>query len=73
LLLALADQLSRGRTVVQILSGKREMIVEYTGAEGYACRWGHLIEIRLGFANVTRIYTKPQKSNAKNSVPSPTV
>jgi hypothetical protein len=46
--LFLADQLSRGRTGEQILSGKRGLIVEYAGAEGYAYRWGHLIEARLG-------------------------
>jgi hypothetical protein len=41
--LFLADQLSRGRAVEQILSGKRGPIAEYAGAEGYAYRWGHLI------------------------------
>jgi hypothetical protein len=41
--LFLADQLSRGRTGEQILSGKRGLIAEYAGAEGYAYRWGHLI------------------------------
>ena len=46
--LFLADQLSRGRTVEQILSGKRGLIAEYAGAEGYAYRSGHLIEVRLG-------------------------
>jgi hypothetical protein len=46
--LFLADQLSRGRTAEQILSGKRGLIAEYAGAEGYAYRWGHLIEVRLG-------------------------
>jgi hypothetical protein len=46
--LFLADQLSRGRTAEQILSGKRGLIVEYAGAEGYAYRWGHLIEVGLG-------------------------
>jgi hypothetical protein len=46
--LFLADQLSRGRTGEQILSGKRGLIVEYAGAEGYAYRWGHLIEVGLG-------------------------
>ena len=46
--LFLADQLSRGRTGEQILRGKRGLIVEYAGAEGYAYRWGHLIEVRLG-------------------------
>ena len=46
--LFLADQLSRGRTGEQILSGKRGLIAEYAGAEGYAYRWGHLIEVRLG-------------------------
>ena len=46
--LFLADQLSRGRVVEQILSGKRGLIAEYAGAEGYAYRWGHLIEVRLG-------------------------
>ncbi len=46
--LFLADQLSRGRTVEQILSGKRGLIAEYAGAEGYAYRWGHLIEVQLG-------------------------
>ena len=45
---SLADQLSRGRPVEQILSGKRGLIAEYAGAEGYAYRWGHLIEARLG-------------------------
>ena len=34
--LFLADQLSRGRTVERILSGKRGLIAEYAGAEGYA-------------------------------------
>ena len=46
--LFLADQLSRGRTVEEILSGKRGLIAEYAGAEGYAYHWGHLIEVRLG-------------------------
>ena len=46
--LFLADQLSRGRSAEQILSGKRGLIAEYAGAEGYAYRWGHLIEDRLG-------------------------
>ena len=46
--LFLADQLSRGRTAEQILSGKRGVIVEYAGAEGYAYRRGHLIEVGLG-------------------------
>ena len=46
--LFLADQRSRGRTGEQILSGKRGLIAEYAGAEGYAYRWGHLIEVRLG-------------------------
>ena len=46
--LFLADQLSRGRTGEQILNGKRGLIAEYAGAEGYAYRWGHLIEVRLG-------------------------
>jgi hypothetical protein len=46
--LFLADQLSRGRSLEQILSGKRGLIVEYAGAEGYAYAWGHLIEQRLG-------------------------
>lgn len=46
--LFLADQLSRGRSAEQILSGKRGLIAEYAGAEGYAYRWGHLIEVRLG-------------------------
>ena len=41
--LFLADQLSRGRTGEQILSGKRGLIAEYAGAEGYAYRWGHLL------------------------------
>jgi len=41
----LADQLSRGRTAEQILSGKRGLIAEYAGAEGYAYAWGHLIEV----------------------------
>ena len=46
--LFLADQLSRGRSAEQILSGKRGLIAEYAGAEGYAYHWGHLIEVRLG-------------------------
>ncbi len=46
--LFLADQLSRGRTVEQVLSGNRGLIAEYAGAEGYAYAWGHLIEQRLG-------------------------
>jgi hypothetical protein len=46
--LFLADQLSRGRSGEQILSGKRGLIAEYAGAEGYAYRWGHVIEVRLG-------------------------
>jgi hypothetical protein len=41
--LFLADQLSRGRSLEQILSGKRGLIAEYAGAEGYAYHWGHLI------------------------------
>lgn len=36
--LFLADQLSRGRTAEQILSGKRGLTAEYAGAEGYAYR-----------------------------------
>jgi hypothetical protein len=46
--LFLADQLSRGRSAEQILNGERGLIAEYAGAEGYAYRWGHLIEVRLG-------------------------
>ena len=46
--LFLADQLSRGRSAEQILTGKRGLIAEYAGAEGYAYQWGHLIEARLG-------------------------
>ncbi len=46
--LFLADQLLRGRSGEQILSGKRGLIAEYAGAEGYAYQWGHLIEVRLG-------------------------
>lgn len=46
--LFLADQLSRGRSGEQILSGKRGLIAEYAGAEGYAYQWGHLIEVGLG-------------------------
>ena len=41
--LFLADQVSRGRTGEQILSGKRGLIAEYAGAEGYPYRWGHLL------------------------------
>jgi hypothetical protein len=44
----LADQFLRGRSAEQILSGKRGLIAEYAGADGYAYRWGHLIEVRLG-------------------------
>jgi len=43
----LVDQLSRGRSVEQILNGKRGLIAEYAGAEGYAYSWGHLIEHRF--------------------------
>jgi hypothetical protein len=46
--LFLADQLLRARSPDQILSGERGLIAEYTGAEGYAYSWGHLIEHRLG-------------------------
>ena len=46
--LFLADQLSHGRSAEQILNGKRGLIAEYAGAEGYAYRWGHLIEVQLG-------------------------
>jgi hypothetical protein len=46
--LFLADQLARGRSAEQILRGKRGLIAEYAGAEGYAYRWGHLIEVGLG-------------------------
>ena len=46
--LFLADQLSRGRSLEQILSGKRGLIAEYAGAEGYVYRWGHLTKARLG-------------------------
>jgi hypothetical protein len=46
--LFVADQLSRGRSLEQVLGGKRGLIAEYAGAEGYAYRWGHLIEVRLG-------------------------
>jgi hypothetical protein len=44
----LANQLLRRRSAEEILSGKRGLIAEYAGAEGYAYRWGHLIEVRLG-------------------------
>ena len=44
----LADHLLRRRTAEEILSGKRGLIAEYAGGEGYAYRWGHLIEVRLG-------------------------
>src|SRR5690349_20050080 len=53
--LFLADQLSRGRSGEQILSGKRGLIAEYAGAEGYAYAWGHLIEVRLGRSVLWRI------------------
>lgn len=46
--LFIADQLSRGRSADQALRGKRGLLAEYAGAEGYAYRWGQLIEIRLG-------------------------
>lgn len=46
--LFLADQLLRGRSAEEILSGKRGLIAEYAGTEGYAYRWGHLIEVQLG-------------------------
>ena len=46
--LFIADQLSRGRSVEQILGGKRGLLAEYAGAHGYACRWGHVLEIQLG-------------------------
>ena len=44
----LADQLLRRRSAEEILSGKKGLIAEYAGAEGYAYGWGHLIEQRLG-------------------------
>jgi hypothetical protein len=53
--LFLADQLSRGRTGEQILRGKRGLIVEYAGAEGYAYRGGHLVEARLGRFGMWRV------------------
>ena len=53
--LFLADQLSRGRTGERILSGKRGLIAEYAGAEGYAYAWGHLIEQRLGRSVLWRV------------------
>ena len=46
--LFIADQLSRGRPAERVLRGKRGLIAEYAGAEGYAYRWGHVIEVRLG-------------------------
>lgn len=46
--LFIADQLSRGRPAEHVLGGKRGLLTEYAGAEGYAYRWGHLIEVRLG-------------------------
>ena len=46
--LFIADQLSRGRPAEHVLGGKRGLIAEYARAEGYAYRWGHLIEVRLG-------------------------
>jgi hypothetical protein len=46
--LFIADQLSRGRPPEHVLSGKRGLIGEYAGAEGYAYRWGQIIELRLG-------------------------
>lgn len=46
--LFIADQLSRGRPAEYVLAGKRGLIAEYAGAEGYAYRWGHIIEVRLG-------------------------
>jgi len=46
--LFIADQLSRGRPAEHVLGGKRGLLAEYAGAEGYAYRWGQLIEIRLG-------------------------
>lgn len=46
--LFIADQLSRGRSADQVLRGKRGLLAEYAGAEGYACPWGQLIETRLG-------------------------
>jgi hypothetical protein len=46
--LFIADQLSRGRSADQVLRGKRGLLAEYAGAEGYACPWGQLIESRLG-------------------------
>lgn len=46
--LFIADQISRGRPAEHVLGGKRGLIAEYAGAEGYAYRWGHIIEVRLG-------------------------
>ena len=42
------DQLLRGRTAEQALGGPRGLIAEYAGAEGYAYRWGQIIEVRMG-------------------------
>lgn len=44
----IADQLSRNRSAEHILGGKRGLLAEYAGAEGYAFRWGRLIEVQLG-------------------------
>ena len=57
--LFLADQLLRGRSAEEILSGKRGLIAEYAGTEGYAYRWGHLIEVQLGRFVVARRSRRP--------------
>ena len=46
--LFIADQLSRGRSAEQILGSKRGLLAEYAAHEGYACRWGDVLEIQLG-------------------------
>jgi hypothetical protein len=67
--LFLADQFSRGRTAEQILSGKRGLIAEYAGAEGYAYRWGHLIELRLGASSCGASFPSPYGSGSRMYAP----
>ena len=75
--LFLADQLSRGRSGEQILSGKRGLIAEYAGAEGYAYRWAILsrfgwvasssgASFPSAFGNGSRMYAPDRRCSSKS-------
>ncbi len=53
--LFIADQLSRHRSAEQILTGSRGLLAEYTDVQGYAFRWGQLIEHPLGHFVLWRV------------------